>query len=182
MDEREIVLMVASGDLQVDEADALLEAAQRNRSGWPTRAFDELESASEPQALDAAARPRAPRASRQGKLSPDTLIALAGSGVSPEWIRAVREAGLEGLDGDTLVGLAGSGVAPEWIRAVGAAGLIDLDGNTLVALAGTGVTPEWILTLKEAGVALGGDGVVGLAQSNVTPEWIDAISADLTPE
>ena len=180
MDEREIVLMVARGDLQADEADALLEAAQRNGSRWPTRALDEVGDAGDWPALEPT--PVRTARARRGKLSPDTLIALASTGVTPEWIRAVREAGVEDLGGDTLVGLAGNGVTPEWIRAIGESG-VALDGGTLVALAGTGVTPEWILSLKDAGLGdLDGATLVGLAGSDVTPEWIEAITAELGSE
>jgi len=180
MDEREIVLMVARGELDVDEADALLEAAQRNGSQWPIE-LPAGRSADDERRVDDAPV-RSSRPGRRGKLSPDALIALAGAGVTPEWIRAVREAGVEELGTDTLVGLAGSGVTPEWIRAVGEAG-VALNGDTLVALAGTGVTPEWILSLKDAGLAeLDDDTLVGLAGCDVTPEWIEALSSEFATE
>ncbi|HVM08847.1 MAG TPA: hypothetical protein VM345_10305 [Acidimicrobiales bacterium] len=181
MDEREIVLMVARGELQVDEADALLEAAQRKGSQWPIQPVFGWGSNETVRANVASLEPSRP--ARRGKLSPDALIALASAGVTPEWIRAVREAGVEGLDTETLVGLAGSGVTPEWIRALGEAG-VTLNGDTLVALAATGVTPDWILSLKEADLAdLDDDTLVGLAGSDVRPESsIGALSSEVAAE
>ncbi len=103
-------------------------------------------------------------------LSAEQLIALKIQGVTPEYVRALRDLGLK-PDVNELIGMKVQGVTPEYIRDMRAAG-VNLDTNKLVGMRVQGITPQYVRALHDLGITPNGDELIGLKVQGVTPEYI----------
>jgi hypothetical protein len=84
-----------------------------------------------------------------GKPSADELIAMKIHGVTPEYVSGLRAAGLQpGSIGD-LVSYRIFGVTPEFLSGMKAAGFDSLSPKQLIELRVQGVTPSYAKTLKQ---------------------------------
>lgn len=83
-------------------------------------------------------------------LTVDQIIALKIHGVTPDYIRELRAAGLEASAPD-LVALKIHEVTPEYVRGLAAAGLVNLKVHDYLAAKIQGVTPEFIQGIRSHG-------------------------------
>ena len=98
---------------------------------------------------------------------------LAGVGVTPKYLREMRSAGLEVRNASEAQGLAGVGVTPEYIREMRAAGLEVRHANQAQGLAGVGVTGAYVRELRAAGIPVkSAEQAQGLAGVGVTPDYV----------
>ena len=131
-------------------------------------------------------------------LTVDLLVALKIQGVTPEYVRGIKEQGLhpdaEGLiamkvqsvtseyihdlrglglnpDEDQIVALKVQGVDAAYIRGLKEVG-IQSSADELIALKVQGVTPEYIRDLRAAGLTVDSDSVVALKVQGVTPDYV----------
>ncbi len=138
-----------------------------------------------------------------GDITVDELIALKIQGVTPEYVRGMKEQGLH-PDADTLVGMRVQGITPEYVRDLRAAGVnvsddeligmkvqgvnadyvrglqaagLHPDADDLIAMKVQGVTPEYVRGLQEQGVKCDTDEIVGMKVQGVTPEYVREIRA-----
>jgi beta-lactamase regulating signal transducer with metallopeptidase domain len=105
-------------------------------------------------------------------LNVDQLIALKVHGVTGEYIRQIRAAGLQ-LTADQLVAFRVHGVTADFINELKQAGLKDLKADDLVAFRVHGADPAWIRQIQALGYPnLSADNVVALRVHGVTPAFI----------
>ena len=104
-------------------------------------------------------------------LSVDDLIGLKVQGVTPEYVRAMKELGLS-VQADELIGMKVQGITPEYVREMRAATGQTLKGDELIGLKVQGVTPEYIKQMHELGVKTDADDVIGMKVQGVTPAYI----------
>ena len=104
-------------------------------------------------------------------LSVDDLVGLKIQGVTPEYVRGMKELGLH-VDADELIGMKVQGITPEYVREMRAATGQTLKGDELIGLKVQGVTPEYIKQLHELGVKTDADDVIGMKVQGVTPAYI----------
>jgi beta-lactamase regulating signal transducer with metallopeptidase domain len=100
----------------------------------------------------------------------ETLIGLKIHGVTGDYVRAMRDAGLT-VDAEEVVGMKIHGVTPEYVAQVRAMGF-EPDTEEIVGLKIHGVTPEYIEQIRAMGFAFDAEEVVGLKIHGVTPEYI----------
>jgi beta-lactamase regulating signal transducer with metallopeptidase domain len=103
-------------------------------------------------------------------LSADDLIALKIQGVTPEYVRAIHDLGLQ-PDADTLVGMKVQGVTPEYIKELRGLGFKP-DADEIIGMKVQGVTAEYVQGLKAVGIQPDADEIVGLKVQGVTPEYV----------
>lgn len=103
-------------------------------------------------------------------LSADDLIALKIQGVTPEYVRAIHDLGLQ-PDADTLVGMKVQGVTPEYIKELGGLGFKP-DADEIIGMKVQGVTAEYVQGLKAVGIQPDANEIVGLKVQGVTPEYV----------
>ncbi len=108
-------------------------------------------------------------------LSADDLIALKVQGVTPEYVRAIHDLGLQ-PDADGLVGLKVQGVTAEYIKELRALGF-QPDVDEIIGMKVQGVTAEYVQGLKAVGIQANGDEIVGLKVQGVTPEYVRELQA-----
>jgi len=138
-----------------------------------------------------------------GDLTADQLIAMKIQGVTPEFVRGLRDQGLHptaddlvamrihrvtpefvrdvlrmGLspDQDQLVAMKIHGIDADYVRGMKEAG-IHADVNELVALKIHGATPGDVRGLHEQGLQPDADNLVAMRIHNVTPEYVRDIRA-----
>jgi len=105
-------------------------------------------------------------------LDVDQLIALKIHGVTGEYIRQIRAAGLQ-LTPDELVAFRIHGVTADFINELKQTGLRNLEAKDLVALRIHGAEPAWIRQIQSLGYAnLSVNNIVALRIHGVTPEFI----------
>jgi hypothetical protein len=108
-------------------------------------------------------------------LSADDLIALKIQGVTPEYVRAIHDLGLQ-PDADGLVGLKVQGVTPEYIKELRALGFKP-DVDEIIGMKVQGVTADYVQGLKAVGIQADADQIVGLKVQGVTPDYVRELQA-----
>jgi beta-lactamase regulating signal transducer with metallopeptidase domain len=101
----------------------------------------------------------------------DLLIALKTHGVTADYVRGIRDAGLE-PDVDEILAMKIHGVTPEYVAEVSALG-IDFELDDVLAMRIHGITPEYIERIRALGFELDLDDVMALKIHGVTPEFIN---------
>ena len=104
-------------------------------------------------------------------LSVDDLVGLKIQGVTPEYVRAMKELGLS-VQADELIGMKVQGITPEYVREMRAATGQTLKGDDLIGLKVQGVTPDYIKQMHELGVKTDADDIIGMKVQGVTPAYI----------
>lgn len=79
-------------------------------------------------------------------LTVDQIIALKTQGVTPDYVRGMRAAGLD-IGVDSLIGMKVQGITPEYIKGIHAAG-VNPGTHDLIALKVQGVTPEYVSKIR----------------------------------
>jgi beta-lactamase regulating signal transducer with metallopeptidase domain len=142
--------------------------------------------AAELAALDAARTPMpalAPRArhhrqfGESGKLSVDDLVALRAAGITPEYIKEMRESGLGQLSLGDIYALRTQGITASWIRDMRAAGVPLGSAGDAVILRVQGVSAAYIKGLQDAGYRnLTSRELAALASQGVSANYVKALA------
>ena len=107
-----------------------------------------------------------------GKLTVDELIALRAVGVTPDYVKTMREH-FPGLTLKGVSGLKAVGVTPEFIRQMRSAGFEVQTAREAMSLAAVGVTPEYVQQMRSAGIDVRtAKQASSLRAVGVTPEFI----------
>lgn len=105
----------------------------------------------------------------------DELVALRVQSVTPEYIRDLRAQGLS-LALDQIIGMKVQGITPEYVQQMRAEGL-QVDADRLIGMKVQGATPEYVRDLKALGLKFGADEVIAMRVQSVTPEYVRKIQA-----
>jgi beta-lactamase regulating signal transducer with metallopeptidase domain len=158
------------------------------RSPKPPRAPD----APEPTVPAAPAAPRAPnpaaptasanggyidqmRAAGLGDLDVDTLVSLKALDVTPEFVKSMRDAGIE-VDADVAVELKALQVTPEFVFDMRELGF-EFEHGDIAAMKAHNLTAEYVKGMRSAGFEPDADQIIAMKVHGVSPEYVQKMRA-----
>jgi bla regulator protein blaR1 len=101
------------------------------------------------------------------------IATMSAVGVTGDFVRGMRQLGLDVLTAGDAQGLAAVGVTREYVRAMRAAGFPLKSASEAQGLKAVGVTPEYVREMRDAGFPLKSAGEAqGLMAVGVTPEYV----------
>lgn len=147
----QVLEMLVSGRLTVEQADQLLDALAESGSTHTAAPMVRPDAPEPPVWREARRTGRRPPSSQRG-LSRSQLVEFKIHGVTPEYIRAMGEIGLDNLSPERLIELRTHGVAPAYVREMRELELGDLTAERLVELHMHGVTPDYVREMRACGL------------------------------
>lgn len=108
---------------------------------------------------------------RRTHFSVDDVVTMAASGVSPEYVRALREAGLDDLTPNEVIGLCANGVEVALVRDLRAAGRAP-SMPELIGLALNGIDAAYVATLAAARVDVSPGELISLGANRVPASYV----------
>jgi beta-lactamase regulating signal transducer with metallopeptidase domain len=115
------------------------------------------------------------KAAGLGDLTADQLIALKIQDVTPEYVRELREQGVN-ANAEKIVAMRIQGITPEYVRDLHASGL-NPDVDHLIAMKIQGADAEFYRGIKDAGLQPDVDHLIAMKIQGLTPEYLRAIRA-----
>jgi len=107
--------------------------------------------------------------------TPDEFVGMRVQGITAEYIRAMR-AMESNLSIDQLIEMKVQGITPQYAKELSDIGL-KADSDELVGMKVQGVTPDYIREMRATGVSPSVDELIGMKVQGVTPEFIKALQA-----
>src|SRR6267142_1329615 len=108
-------------------------------------------------------------------LDVDEIIAMKVQGVTPEYIKAIHDLGLQPSP-EEIVGMRVQGITPEYVRDMRTVAQ-NLSIEDLIGMKVQGVTLQYVREMRELGFQPGADEIVGMKVQGVTPEYVKELRA-----
>jgi len=107
----------------------------------------------------------------------DRIIELKASGVTAEYVQAMRAAApsLRSVDPSEFVGLKAVGATPEWTRAMASVGFRRLDVENLTSARAVGLTGDYVRDMAAAGIPPDVDDYIQLRAVGVPPGYVQSM-------
>lgn len=108
-------------------------------------------------------------------LTVDQLISLKIQGVTPEYVKTIRDLGFK-VDADEVIAMKVQGITPDYIREMRA---IDpnLGVDELIGMKTQGINAKYANEIQEAGVKAKSDELIAMKVQGITPEYIREMAA-----
>lgn len=117
-----------------------------------------------------------PSASGSQEVDVDQIIEMRAVGVTPEYKRALAQAGLPDLTNDQLVQARSLGVTPDYVRDMRAAGMTG-NFDQLLGARALRIDPGYIGAMRKLGVNGSIDDYQGMISLGVTPQYVRKLRA-----
>ncbi len=108
-------------------------------------------------------------------LSADELIAMKTQGVTPSYVKEIRDLGMKPT-ADEFVGMRVQGITPEYIREMRSIAP-NLSVDELIGMKVQGITPQYASELRQLGVKADPDNLIGMKVQGITPDYVRGMQA-----
>jgi beta-lactamase regulating signal transducer with metallopeptidase domain len=106
----------------------------------------------------------------------DSLVSMKVQGITPDYVHGMRAATGENLDADDLIGMKVQGVSPEYVKQVHDLGL-KADSGELIGMKVQGISPEYIAEMRKLGLKPDTGDLIGMKVQGISPEYVREINA-----
>src|SRR6266581_809508 len=176
----QVLAMLVTGKITIDQADQLLEVLGEEplseSERWSSQSRKQDEGWEEP-VREFQGRTAA---QRMPSFTVDQIIELSEHGVEPDYLIKFRDAGIAHLDVEQIIELSEHEVDPVYFIKFREAGLTDLTVEQIIELSDHEVKPAYIKALREAGlVDLTFDQVIELSEREVDPAYVRALHGEI---
>src|SRR5229473_2484288 len=107
--------------------------------------------------------------------TPDELIGMRVQGITPEYVREMRKFD-SNANIDELIGMKVQGVTPEYAREMRTF-YSNLKTDELIGMKVQGITPEYVREFHDLGLQPSADDLIGLKVQGVTPNYVKEMRA-----
>src|SRR5229473_5730641 len=107
--------------------------------------------------------------------TPDELIGMRVQGITPEYVREMRTF-YSNPKTDELIGMKVQGITPEYVREFHDLGL-QPSADDLIGLKVQGVTPNYVKEMRATGLKPSTDDLIGMKVQGITPEYVKSMQA-----
>jgi hypothetical protein len=117
-----------------------------------------------------------PTAQSDQKLN-DRLQGYTMLDVSIDYVKAMKDAGVQGMTADNIMGLRALGVDSAYMHGMAAAGYPELDAGKLTGMKAVGVTPEKVQQIRAMGFAPTQDELVQMSVFKIDAPFVERMKA-----
>ena len=103
-------------------------------------------------------------------LSADELIAMKIQGVTPAYVKEIRDLGLQPT-AEEFIGMRVQGITPEYIREMRAI-KSNLTVDDLIGMKVQGITPQYSAEMRQVGISTDSENLIGMKVQGITPEYV----------
>jgi hypothetical protein len=107
----------------------------------------------------------------------DRLQAYTMLDVTIEWVKAVKDSGVQGMTVDNLMGLRALKVDPAYVHAMAAAGYPELDAGKLTAMKAVGVSPEKVQQIRAMGFSPTQEELIQMSVFKIDAAFVERMKA-----
>lgn len=108
-------------------------------------------------------------------LSADELISMKIQGVTPAYVKEIRELGLQ-PSADEFVGMRVQGITPEYMREMRTIDA-NLSVDELIGMKVQGVTPQYANDIRGLGLKFDAENLIGMKVQGIAPDYVRGMQA-----
>jgi hypothetical protein len=97
--------------------------------------------------------------------------------VTIEWIKAMKDAGVQGMTADNIMGLRALGVDPAYVHGMAVAGYPELDAGKLTGMKAVGVSPEKVQQIRAMGFSPTQDELIQMSVFKIDAAFVERMKA-----
>jgi hypothetical protein len=107
----------------------------------------------------------------------DRLQGYAMLDVTIEWIKAMKDAGVQGMNAENIMGLRALNVDPAYVHGMAAAGYPELDAGKLTGMKAVGVTPEKVQQIRAMGYSPTQEELIQMSVFKIDAAFVERMKA-----
>jgi hypothetical protein len=97
--------------------------------------------------------------------------------VTTEWVKAMKDAGVQGMTSENIMGLRALGVDAAYVHGMAAAGYPELDAGKLTGMKAVGVTPEKVQQIRAMGYSPTQDELIQMSVFKIDAPFVERMKA-----
>ncbi len=97
--------------------------------------------------------------------------------VTIEWVKAMKDAGVQGMTAENLMGLKALGVDPAYVHGMAAAGYPELDAGKLTGMKAVGVSPEKVQQIRAMGYSPTQEELIQMSVFKIDAAFVEKMKA-----